>query len=283
MAESRPRRLPERRTFRGGACYSDVINLERINIGTSGFSYKDWLGSFYPQFCPPADFLRFYASRFQTVEIDSTFYRIPTESTVLKWAENTGDGFKFAAKFPQTVTHEGYLCDRVESANRFVEVMKLLGDKLGPLLLQFPYGFKADQAPLLTKLIGSLPPDVQVSVELRHRGWLDNDAIFDSFRERNIAFCLIDHPWMPRSKITTADFVYVRLLGDRKKIESDFSYVRFDREEDLIWWHELVREYADQGKDIYVYFNNHYTGHSPTSACRLLEMLNSEHATGSAR
>jgi uncharacterized protein YecE (DUF72 family) len=254
-----------------------VTNLERISIGTSGFSYKDWLGNFYPQFCPLADFLRFYASRFRTVEIDSTFYRIPTETTVLKWAENTSDGFKFAAKFPRTVTHEGSLAGRIDSAHRFVEVMRLLGDKLGPLLLQFPYDFMAEQTLLLTELISSLPADLQVSVELRHRGWLDNDAIFDCFRERNIAFCLIDHPWMPRSKIATADFVYVRLLGDRNKIESDFSYVRFDREKDLVWWHELVREYADQGKDVYVYLNNHYTGHSPTSACRLLAMLGSDH------
>ena len=263
----------KRRTFGGGACYSDVTNLERINIGTSGFSYKDWLGNFYPQFCPPADFLRFYASRFRTVEIDSTFYRIPAESTVRKWADCTGERFTFAAKFPQAVTHEGDLASRLDSRDRFMEVMRLLGEKLGPLLLQFPYSFKPDQAPLLLGLLEGLPSDLQISVELRHKGWLDNEAIFDTFRQRNISFCLIDHPWMPRSRIVTADFVYVRLLGDRKKIESDFSYVRFDREEDLNWWHQLVREYADQGKNIYVYFNNHYTGHSPTSACRLLEML----------
>jgi len=245
----------------------------RIHIGTSGFSYKDWLGNFYPQFCCQADFLKFYASRLSTVEIDSTFYRIPTAETVKKWARTTPDNFVFAAKFPQTVTHKGEMADRLDDAAHFVRVMRELGPKLGPLLLQFPYGFKPDQEPKLLKLMDAMPDDIRISVELRNKKWLENTAVFDRMREKNIAFCLIDHPWMPRLELETADFVYLRFLGDRKQIDNDFSYVRYSRDDELAWWRNLIDRVAGEGKDLYAYFNNHYSGHAPSTAFKLLEML----------
>ncbi|UCG60315.1 MAG: DUF72 domain-containing protein [Candidatus Zixiibacteriota bacterium] len=246
---------------------------ERIKIGTSGFSYRDWLGNFYPQFCPQADFLKFYASHFKTVEIDATFYRIPSADTVKKWARTTPDNFVFAAKFPRAVTHEGDLKSRLESARVFIDRMQNLDSKLGPLLLQFPYSFKPDHKDMLLKLIDILPAEGLFSVELRNRKWLEHSDIFEALSGRGIAFCLIDHPWMPRVKVKTADFLYLRMLGDHSKIESDFSYVRFDRDEELNWWREIILEYARQGTNCYVYFNNHYSGHAPTTADRLAELL----------
>lgn len=245
----------------------------RVFIGTQGFSYKDWLGNFYPQFVLPPDFLTFYSSKFSTVEIDATFYRIPSAETVTKWSRMTPDNFIFAAKFPQTVTHEGSLASRLEDARVFIDTMRHLGDKLGPLLLQFPYSFKPTEKNLLIDLMSSMPHDIRVSVELRNRAWLDHEDVFQRMREEKIALCLIDHPWMPRLTMRTADFVYVRLLGDRKKIEEDFSYVRDDREKDLHWWQGLVERVAGEGKDLYAYFNNHYSGHAPSTAYRLMEML----------
>ncbi|MDH4157104.1 MAG: DUF72 domain-containing protein [candidate division Zixibacteria bacterium] len=244
-----------------------------IHIGTSGFSYKDWLGNFYPQFCPQADFLRFYSSRFKVVEIDATFYRIPAETTVQKWAANTPDCFVFAAKFPQAVTHDGTLETRLESAVTFIEIMKKLGRKLGPLLMQFPYSFKPDQLALLAELVAAMPEDVRIAVELRNKAWLKIDALFELLKSRNMALALIDHPWMPRCKTATADFHYIRFLGDRKKIENDFSYVRFDRSEDLEWWTKVILEFAADGRKVFGFFNNHYSGHSPTTADLMIEIL----------
>lgn len=251
----------------------ESTNNKNILIGTSGYSYKDWLGNFYPQFCPQADFLRFYSTIFRTVEIDSTYYRIPTKEMTRKWYKATPDDFVFTAKFPSKVTHEGDIDSRLEHAAAFIEVMKQLDNKLGPLLLQFPYGFKPDEHfGILEKLVAFMPDDLKVAVEIRNNKWLKDD-FYDLLRSRNITLALIDHPWMPRMTEHTGRFAYIRLLGDRKKIDSDFSYIRFDRENDLKWWSHVAEEYSRDNGEVYTYLNNHYSGHSPSSARRLLELL----------
>jgi len=244
-----------------------------ILIGTSGYSYKDWLGNFYPQFCPAADFLRFYAAIFRTVEIDSTYYRIPAREMVAKWFKVTPDDFIFTAKFPSKVTHEGDIDSRIEYARAFIDVMRRLENKRGPLLLQFPYSFKPDEHfGILEKLVAAMPEDVKVAVEVRNKKWLKKD-FFELLRSRNITLAMIDHPWMPKKTERTGNFSYFRLLGDRKKIDSDFSYIRFDREDDLQWWSHVAEEFSRDGEEVYAYVNNHYSGHSPSSARRLMEML----------
>jgi uncharacterized protein YecE (DUF72 family) len=244
-----------------------------IKIGTSGFSYDDWLGNFYPQFCPKADYLRYYSSKFSTVEIDATYYRIPNCETVKKWCCSTPQDFVFAAKFPRTVTHEGDSASRIAQAKQFIETMKHLDCKLGPLLLQFPYSFKPDQRDFLMKLIESLPDGHQIAIELRNKYWLKVDEIFELLKAKNIAFCLIDHPWMPKTSVCTADFSYIRFLGDRKKIEEDFTYVRDHHEESLEWWKDVVVDFCKQGKTVFGFFNNHYSGHSPSTANLMLQIL----------
>jgi len=246
----------------------------RLRIGTSGFSYRDWLGNFYPQFCPQADFLKFYASQFATVELDVSYYRIPAEAMVKRWVEVTPSHFVFAAKFPRTVTHEGDRSARLEAAAEFASVMRGLGPKLGPLLLQFPYSFKPDQRPLLETIIDSVPTDLRLSVEVRNRNWLCED-FYALLKRRNVSLCLVDHPWMPRLAVQTADFHYVRFLGDRKKISEDFSYVRNERTDDLAWWSDLLKRFSGSPVDIYAYFNNHYSGHAPTSAVQLQKLMES--------
>ncbi len=244
-----------------------------IYIGTSGYSYKDWLGNFYPQFCPSADFLRFYATVFNTVEIDSTYYRIPRKDSVAKWYKTTPDNFVFSAKFPSSVTHEGAIESRVENAQIFMDVMRRLEDKLGPLLLQFPYGFKPDEHfAIMEKLISIMPDDLKIAVEVRNKKWLKKD-FYDLLSSRKITLAFVDHPWMPRLTEHTGRFAYIRLLGDREKIDSDFSYVRVDREEDLKWWSHVSEEYSREQGEVYAYLNNHYSGHSPTNARRLMELV----------
>lgn len=245
----------------------------RILIGTSGFSYKDWLGNFYPTFCSQQDFLKFYCSRFKTVEIDSTFYRIPTAETVARWYRNSSRDFIFAAKFPRAVTHEGSIVERIQAGQTFISVMGYLKEKLGPLLMQFPYSFGPDCRPILFDLIEAMPSVPELAIELRHKGWLDDKSLFETLRRNNIALCLIDHPWIPRLDMSTADFLYLRFLGDRKKIESDFSYVRNDRQQELAWWKDVITSHAKEGHRIYAYFNNHYSGHAPTTAIQMASLI----------
>jgi len=248
-------------------------NLDRIKIGTSGFSYKDWLGNFYPQFCPQQDFLRFYATIFKTVEIDATFYRIPTAEMVKRWKKVTSDDFVFTAKFPRTVTHEGGIEERLSNMGAFIESMKHLEGKLGPLLLQFPYSFKPDEhEDIFLKLIEGLPDSGKFSVEVRNKKWL-GDRFYGILKSKNVSLCLIDHPWMPRKTEFTGDFLYIRFLGDRKKIPNDFSYIRNEREDELDWWSRLIEEYSIDKGEVYAFFNNHYSGHSPSTARRLMEIL----------
>jgi len=243
-----------------------------IRVGTAGFSYKDWLGNFYPQFCPPADFLRYYGLKFNTVELDSTFYRIPTESMVDKWAAIAPAGFKFAAKFPRTVTHEGELRDRLADTERFVALMQRFGDRLGPLLLQFPHSFGPEEFDTLKALAAAIPNGTQVAVELRHRAWFD-ETLYTWLRRSGLALCLIDYPGIPRLSERTADWSYVRLVGNRQEITEDFSFVRRDRAPELDWWSDLMAKFAGEAVDVYAYFNNHYSGHAPSTACRLLDVL----------
>lgn len=250
-----------------------VIKRSRVYIGTAGYSYDDWLGNFYPQFCSSKDYLRFYSSVFRTVELDSTFYRCPNESTVKNWGKTTPEGFIFTAKFPRTVTHEGDIETRAKTAEQFVGVMRNLGGKLGVLLLQFPYSFKPDKhGNLMAELLSVLPDDIKVALEVRNRKWL-NDKLYDSLIKRRICLVMVDHPWMPKLTEFTADFAYMRFLGDRKRIENDFSYIRYDRREDIEWWSKLVEEFSRDKGEVYAYFNNHYTGHSPSSARLMIEML----------
>lgn len=246
---------------------------DKIKIGTSGFSYKDWLGNFYPQFCPQQDFLRFYSTVFKTVEIDATFYRIPSVEMVRRWKKVTCDDFIFTAKFPRTVTHEGDLESRLADMSEFVECMKHLDNKLGPLLLQFPYSFKPDEhQDIFQRLIDGLPNGGKYAVEVRNKKWL-GQGFYSFLKSKNISLCLIDHPWMPRRTEFTGNFLYIRFLGDRKKIADDFSYIRNEREEELDWWARLIEEYSIDKGEVYAFFNNHYSGHSPSTARRLMEIL----------
>ena len=244
-----------------------------IRIGTSGFCYKDWLGNFYPQFCPEADFLRFYASRFKTVEIDSTFYKMPTAETVKKWCCSTPENFVFTAKFPKEITCQGCPGDSVEQAKAFIKMMNKCGSKLGPLLIQIPVHFKPDRFEALARLLNALPDNTKYALEIRDKCWLEVDRLFEILKEKNIAFSMIDHPWMPKVSIQTADFVYFRFLGDRKAVERDFSFVRYERDEDLAFWTEAIKKYSHQDIPCYGYVNNHYSGHAPSTAQKLVELI----------
>jgi uncharacterized protein YecE (DUF72 family) len=254
--------------------------MPSLYIGTSAFTAAGWEGKFYPPGTEPADFLRYYATKFATVEVDSTFYRSPTLTTVKGWYSKTPPEFVFAAKIPQTITHEKILRDCESEMTEFLNVMDALGEKLGPLLFQFGYfnrkafvgvnDFLARLVPFLKKL----PKDYRFAVEIRNKNWLVPQFV-EALRDRGIALALIDQSWMPRpaqwfekfDPITT-DFTYVRWLGDRKGIEEEtkvWDKVIVDRNADLSEWADILAKVRKRKIQIFCYANNHYAGYGPAT------------------
>jgi uncharacterized protein YecE (DUF72 family) len=256
-----------------------------IRLGTSAFTAAGWPGTFYPVGLSPRDYLSYYSRQFDTVEVDSTFYRCPAASTVRGWYEKTPPGFIFSAKVPQSITHDKCLVDCAGEMAEFISTMELLREKLGPLLLQFGYfkdtefrgvdEFLARLVPFLDKL----PRSRRFALEIRNKHWL-SEKFIAVLRERGIALALIDQSWMPvwmseplewqaRSlDLVTADFCYVRWLGDRKGIEeitSTWDKTIVDRRGDLQRWVDACITIRRRGADIYAYANNHYAGHGPAT------------------
>jgi len=265
-----------------------------LYLGTSSWSFDDWRGTVYPLDAKSADYLTHYAKRFTAVEIDMTFYRIPTPAMVAGWDQRTPPGFRFAAKIPQIITHEKVLRDCEAELQQFVDVMGLLGDKLGPLLFQFPYfskrHFSTAQAFLdrLEPVLDHLPEGYRFAVELRNRWWITR-RLLDLLRAHRVALALTDHPWMPpmqelilRHEVVTADFVYIRWLGDRQAMETvtdTWDRLVVDRTQDTTLWVALIRQLLARHLAVYGFYNNHYAGHSPGSIALFYEIWERSHAS----
>jgi uncharacterized protein YecE (DUF72 family) len=245
-----------------------------LYLGTSGWSYADWEGTLYPEGLPPGARLSEYAKHYATVEIDSTFYGTPRNSTVEKWREIVPQGFLFAAKFPQEVTHERNLVDTRSEAEGFVHTMQALEDRLGPLLLQLPPSFTVEGMGVLEDFLSALPQGPRYAVEVRHRSWLGSD-LAAMLREHDAALTLIDYPRMPRMEEATAGFVYIRWLGNRQEFPSGHTHAKRDRTEDLAWWAERVDLFLSEGREVFAYANNHYQNHSPSTLEQFLEIWRS--------
>lgn len=242
-----------------------------LYLGTSGWSYVDWEGTVYPEGLAPGARLAEYVKRYATVEIDSTFYGTPRRSTVAKWREVAPDGFLFAAKFPQEITHEKNLVGCKELSDSFVGVMEGLGDRLGPLLLQLPPSFSVEGMGVLEDFLKELPEGFRYAVEVRHRSWVRSD-LPALLREHNAALTLIDYPRMPRMEEATADFSYIRWLGDWREFPEGHTHLKRERDEDLRWWSDLEGTFLKEGKTVFAYANNHYQNHSPSTLDRFLEI-----------
>jgi uncharacterized protein YecE (DUF72 family) len=242
-----------------------------LYLGTSGWSYADWEGTLYPEGLPAGARLAEYAKHYATVEIDSTFYGTPRRSTVEKWREVVPEGFLFAAKFPQGITHDLNLVGADAATNAFLRTMAELGDRLGPLLLQLPPSFTVEGMGVLEDFLKALPEGFRYAVELRHRSWLGSDFP-EMLRERGAALTLIDYPRMPRMDGATAGFSYIRWLGDRREFPEGHTHLKKDRDEDLLWWSERVDRFLEEDRTVFAYANNHYQNHSPTTVERFLEL-----------
>ena len=259
-----------------------------IRFGTSAFTAAGWETAFYPAGMKPADYLTYYATKFETVELDNTFYRMPSLAVVKGWNAKTPEGFIFAAKVPSVITHEKVLVDCETDLKQFLTTMDALGDKLGPLLFQFGYfnksAFKAGVEFLarLRPFLKKLPRDHQFAVEIRNKSWMNEDFA-DILRENHIALALIDQSWVPRPwelkepfDMITSDFTYIRWLGDRKGIElktKTWDEIIVDRKPDLEEWAKIVRKIHQRKIKVFAFANNHYAGFGPATVEQFRELL----------
>jgi len=232
----------------------------RVRVGTSGYSYKEWKGSFYPEDLPAAKMLPFYAGRFETVEINNTFYRMPDQSTVGKWSDQVPDGFTFVLKAPQRITHQKKLAGAEGDVAHLFDVAETLGSKLGPVLFQLP-PFSRKDAPRLRGFVAALPPARKVAFEFRHPSWCD-DEIYAILRDRDAALCLADtdESGDPDSLVVpTASWGYMRL---RRTEYADADIAAWARRVERQPWQEA-----------YVFFKLEDEGKGPQFAERFRERL----------
>jgi len=246
--------------------------MAKVHVGTMGWSYNFWVGNFYPTGTAPDKYLSEYSKHFDTVEVDNTFYRIPYESTVTNWKDQTPDNFLFSLKFPRIVTHVRLLKNCRETVDVFIKRVSKLENKLGPLLIQLPYEFKPEHIETLSSFISNLPQEYRYVVEVRNKKLL-GDELYTLLRKYDVALALVDHPFMPRIETLTGDFVYVRLEGDRRKVKGTLGQTERDRTNDIRQWAEKTKTLLSQSQDVFVYVSKYYSGHPPTDAMNLLHSL----------
>lgn len=263
--------------------YDCRATMNGVYIGTQGWNYDDWVGGFYPAGTRMVDYFSTYAEAFVTVEIDSTFYAVPSEAAIATWRKRAPQGFRYALKLPQEITHKQRLSDCTEVLARFCERIRGLETTLGTVLVQCPPDLSPRVLRTFEKFLALLPADVRFSVEFRDRTWLagaTGETTLALLQEHGVAPALMESPWIPREltfelmlhpAVTTAKFAYVRWMGAREL--TVFSHIQIDRARELRDWAEALRKLRQQVPLIDGYFNNHYQGHSPASANQMKRLL----------
>jgi uncharacterized protein YecE (DUF72 family) len=231
----------------------------RFWVGTSGYNYPEWKGSFYPQKMPAAKMLPYYAERFSTVEINYTFYRSPNEKILAGWDAETPPGFRLTLKAPKRITHIARLANCAEPLAYFLNTAATLGPKLGAILFQLPPYFRKD-LDVLDDFLGHLPQGTCAAFEFRHASWMDAE-VFARLQARNLALCVADSEKFSTPLEVTADYGYFRLR--------DEGYTSAD----IIRWAGVIRAQAAHCTDVFVYFKHEDEGKGPQLANILLEAL----------
>jgi uncharacterized protein YecE (DUF72 family) len=231
----------------------------KLWIGTSGFQYPEWKGTFYPETLPASKMLSFYAERFSSTEINYTFHRIPSEKTIAGWVQATPEGFKFSLKAPQKITHFAKLraCD--DTLTYFYKVVSALGQRLGVVLFQLPPSLQKDVI-LLGDFLRCLPSGMRAAFEFRHPSWFD-DEVFAALKAHNLALCTADSEKLSAPVIATADFGYLRLR--REDYTSD----------DVARWTNTVQAQKLNWSDAFVYFKHEESGIGPKLAGEMRKLI----------
>lgn len=228
-------------------------------IGTSGYNYPEWRGSFYPEKFPATKMLDYYAARFNTVEINYSFYRMPTEKQLAGWAATVPEAFRFTLKAPRRITHDSKLQNCEETVAAFCAVARTLGPKLGTLLFQLPPSFRKSVS-VFERFLACVPDGVRAAFEFRHASWHDEE-VYAALRRRNLALCIADSDRMSTPAIVTADYGYFRLR--------DEGY----QDADLQQWSAQIAQLGSGWADVFVYFKHEEQGIGPAFASRLRELL----------
>ena len=231
---------------------------QRVQVGTSGYNYPEWRGTFYPEKFSADKMLPYYAGRFPTVEINYTFYRLPTDTLLAGWAAATPDGFTFTLKAPRRITHDSKLQHAEDALQTFCRTARTLGPRLATLLFQLPPTFKKDRD-VLRAFVELLPEGTRAAFEFRHPSWFDAD-VFDTLRSRNVALCIADSERLSTPVEMTAGYAYFRLR--------DEGYQQADIER----WAETIRG-LPAVDDVFVYFKHEEQGLGPEFAKRLITAL----------
>lgn len=238
---------------------------KRIHIGTSGWQYDHWKGAFYPDTTAHDRMLDRYSKYFDTVEINATFYRLPTDQTVQGWVRKVPGPFIFALKASRYITHMKKLKDPRESIDKFFSRIALLGNKSGPVLFQLPPNWKKNEK-RLGNFLKELPAGYRYAFEFRHASWFDDD-ILTLLEDYGAALCLYDMGGKESPLHVISDFIYVRLHGAAGKYQGNYT------EELLQPWADRISEWAGENREVFCYFNNDASGYAPLNALKLIEML----------
>jgi uncharacterized protein YecE (DUF72 family) len=241
------------------------MSRARVLVGTSGWHYRHWQGGFYPGGLRQADQLRFYAEKFDTVEVNGTFYRLIAKEALGRWRETTPARFVFACKASRFLTHSKRLKDTGLGLRRFLEPLEALGDKLGPILFQLPGNFRPDLE-RLAAFLDALPEGGRYAFELRNPAWFER-GLFDLLAARKAALCLYDFEGREAPLEVTAGFVYIRLHGPTGRYQGSYDDAA------LATWAKRIERWRAKGRDVYCYFDNDEKAYAPGDALRLKAVL----------
>ncbi|TMA07989.1 MAG: DUF72 domain-containing protein [Methanobacteriota archaeon] len=242
-----------------------------LRIGCVGYSYDFWVGPFYPRHTPQSEFLKLYSKVFDLVEIDSTFYTIPPPATIRSWRDSVPDSFSFAAKLPRVITHENAMRPTREALDRFYRSIGELRPKVATLLVQLPpFLHQDDGMERVLAFLDGAPRDYRYAVEFRHSSWM-RPEVFDALRRREVALVWNEVQYLNTLPEITADFVYLRFIGDRSL--SDLGRLQIDRTAEMEKWAARLRSVQDRVARAFVLFNNHFAGFGPACADQFRRIL----------
>ena len=248
-------------------------------LGCSGWSYDGWKGTFYnPSDLDNRYWLLYYSQIFDFVEIDSTFYRMPSAFMVNNWNKRTPDNFKFAVKFPKVITHDKRLKDVDKDIERFYDVMEPLYDKILVFLMQLPPSLQlVEGLDLIKNLQYTLDPSFRYAIEVRHHHSWFNELFYNYMKEKNYCLVWSQQDILITPPILTSDFLYLRLIGDRSIDERDFGKIKKDRTKEMQLWRNILKDIQKNEKNVktsIIAANNHYAGFGPMTAKLFAEMMN---------
>jgi uncharacterized protein YecE (DUF72 family) len=237
---------------------NQIETMEQVYLGTMGWSYKFW--KIY-EGIQSSEFLNHYSKAFNSVEVNSTFYRIPRKTSVENWRNQTPPSFRFSVKIPQSISHSSKLNYDPEKLDAFLDHIKPLKEKLGPILIQLPPRLKPENSTQLTSLLNHLEK-YTTAVEFRHKNWF-RETTYNYLRDHNTALVYVEHPWQPTQEVETSNFTYIRLEGDRKKVSGEKGKTELNRITDNHKWAEKIADQNKRKRATYLYVSKYYSGYPP--------------------